>query len=336
MALNQQLYNALQRRYGRVTIQKDGEAMLFRVVRNPMTQKMQINVSSGRGGEDYKLSCPFCNDTRLRLEVSHRWNTTDPATGAYFGASFMHCYNDGCDANIDAPFKRRLMCHDELVENVKAYVVRGQGLVTKAPRDDGVIKAATLPEKCIPIDALDPMHPAVRYLEDPMPEGGRALNLEQVSRVWRLMYCVDDQNAQVAGRIIIPIYYDNMLVGYQARYIGDPPSKEISKYYTMPRTPKNRILYNYDMAKQYPFGVVVEGVTDVWNVGPMGVATLGSSISTKQLQLAQMAWGDHGLIAMYDPDFINAKPKREGDDPPYKRVHDKLFADPTAFKHGVL
>ena len=54
MALNQPLYNALQRVFGRVTIQKDGEAMRYRVVKNLKSQKNQINVSSGQGGEDYK------------------------------------------------------------------------------------------------------------------------------------------------------------------------------------------------------------------------------------------------------------------------------------------
>lgn len=334
MPLNPKLYNALRRLFpDGVKIQKEGEAMRYRVVKNPMTQKNQINVTSG--GEDYKMCCPFCNDTRFRFEVSHRWNTTDPGTKAYFGASFIHCYNDGCDANIDAPFKRRVICHEELVEMVKAYVARGRGLVTKAPREEGAIVKAKLPDKCVPLESLDPGHPAIRYIEDP-PPNGRGLSVAKVVNDWRLMFCFDDPNAQVAGRIIIPFYYEGMLVGWQARYVGEPQTKDIPKYYTMPRTPKNRTLYNYDRAKHYPFGVIVEGVTDVWNVGPMGVATLGSSISIRQLQLATMAWSDHGLVAMYDPDFINAKPRRPGEPPPYQRVRERLLSDPTAFKHGVL
>ena len=333
MALNQQLYRALQRRFGRVLVQKEGEAMNFTTSQDLITKKMRATVRPGCGGEDYKVSCPFCNDTRFRMEVSHRWNTTDELSGCYFGAAFMRCYNDGCDANVDAPFKRRLECHEELVEMLKAYVARGRGLITKAAAESGEIKPAELPDVCMPLDSLDATHPAVRYLEQV-----RQFNIEELSRDWRVMYCPTDPNPQVSGRVIIPIYHNEILVGWQARYIennGVPPSKSVPKYYTMPRTPKSRIMYNYDRAKYQPFGVIVEGVMDAWRVGIHGVAVLGSSLSLSQVQLSRLAWTNHGLVLMYDPEFIKAAPKRPGDQPPYLKIRSRL-SDPTAFKHGVL
>jgi hypothetical protein len=328
MPLNQQLYNALRRRFGRVLLQKDGEAMHYRVVKTA-NGKQQVRVTPARGGEDYKVCCPFCNDNRYRFEVNHRWNSTDPATGVYFGVSFMRCYNNGCDANVDAPFQRRVTCHEELVDMLKAYVARGRGLITKAPTDAGEIKPANLPEKCIPLDALSPGHSALQYLRD------RKFDPYTLSRDWRLMFCIDDPNPLVAGRIIIPIYYNDMLVGWQARFVGNPPSDNIPKYYTMPKTPKSRILYNYDRAKHCKFGVLVEGVTDAWRLGDAGVATLGSSLSVAQVQLAKLAWGKHGVVLMYDPDLILAPRKRPNEPTPYERLKERL-ADPTAFERGVL
>ena len=129
MPLNAGLFRALSNTFTRgVKVQKEGERMSYEVVDHQITGKKIIHVHQGQGGEDYKVCCPFCNDRRIRLEISHRWNTTDPDEGVYFGVAFLRCYNDGCDANVDAPFDRRLTCHEELVEMLKAYIARGHGL----------------------------------------------------------------------------------------------------------------------------------------------------------------------------------------------------------------
>ena len=331
MPLNPKLYRALHRAFTRVHIQKETEPMVFRVAADPMTGKKRIRVAAGRGGEDYKVCCPFCNDRRFRLEISHRWNTTDPDENVYFGVAFLRCYNDGCDANVDAPFHRRLTCHEELVEMLKAYIARGHGLVTARPSMEAELKPMTLPKKCVPLDSLPVDHAAIRYLREE-----RSFDPYQLSQDWRLQYCIDDPNDCVAGRIIIPVYMEGILVGFQARCIGEPPSDNIPKYYTAPSTPRNRLLYNYDRAKFGKFGVLVEGPTDAWRVGTSAaVAPLGSSVSMVQIQLMKLAWGDNGVVVMLDPEYVK-KPRRRPDTPsPYERLMEQL-RDPTAFTNGVM
>lgn len=329
MPLNPSLHRALNATFKRgVKIQKDGEGMAYKVITSQITQKQLINVSPGRGGEDYKVCCPFCNDTRFRLEISHRWNTRDQATNAYFGAAFMRCYNDGCDMNPDSPWRRRRDCHDRMVDMTKPYIARNQPIVHEEPVRPP--RPMTLPDKCIPINNLDASHQAIKYLE------GRQFGIDYLFQSFSLLYCLDDPNPMVSGRIIIPVYMNLQLVGWQARFIGDDlPSDNVPKYYTAPGMQRNQTLYNYDNAKGFNLGVLVEGPTDVWRVGNSGVAPLGSSVSSTQIQLMQTAWKAGGLILMLDPDYVS-KPRRQVDTPtPYERLK-TMLSDPTVFKSGML
>jgi len=328
MPLNPGLFRSLTKVFKRgVKVQKDGEHMVYSVLDSQITGKPQIHVSPGQGGEDYKVCCPFCNDTRFRLEISHRWNTTDEATDAYFGMAFIHCYNDGCDMNSDAPWRRRLDGHEKMVEMTKPYIARNRPIVYEEPlREKRPIK---LPDKCLPIVNLSVDHHAIKYLED------RRFDIEYLFRCFRVLYCLDDPNPMVAGRIIIPCYMREQLVGWQARCIGEPESDNVPKYYTAPGTQRNQILYNYDNAKGFNFVVLVEGPTDVWRVGNAGVASLGSAVSRSQIQLLQVAWKDGWVGLMLDPEYVK-KPRKEPLVPsPYEKLRTTL-SNPTAFKRGML
>jgi len=329
MPLNPGLFRSLSNVFKRgVKIQKEGEGMGYRVVTSQLTGKQQIVVSPGRGGEDYKVCCPFCSDTRWRLEISHRWNTRDDDTGAYFGAGFLRCYNDGCDLNPDAPWRKRVDCHEQLVSMTKPYIARHRPITYEEPLREK--KPIALPDKCLPIINLDASHHAAQYLRQ------RNFDPQYLFDNFRVLFCLDDPNPMVAGRIIIPFYMNGELVGWQARYCQEAPlTPNVPKYYTCPGTQRNQTLYNYDIAKQYPFGVLVEGPTDAWRVGPMCVASMGSAVSRTQIQLLQVAWAKGSIILMLDPDYIN-KPRKEPMVPtPYEQLRDTLAA-PTAFENGML
>lgn len=328
MPLNQSLYRALSNTFKRgVKVQKEGERMAYKVIRSQIDGKNHIVVLPGQGGEDYKVCCPFCNDMKFRLEISHRWNTRDDASNVYFGVAFIRCYNDGCNLNPDAPRARRLDCHAQLVEMTKPYISRHRPIIQEAPARER--KPITLPDKCLPIVNLDASHPATSYLEK------RGFRIDELFNTFRILYCIDDPNPMVAGRIVIPVYMNTQLVGWQARFIGNPPSDNIPKYYTAPGTQRNQILYNYDIAKAYNFGVLVEGPTDVWRIGHAAVAALGSSVSITQIQLMQVAWHEGGVILMLDPDYVK-KPRKDPNTPsPYEQLRMRL-SDPTAFSAGVL
>ena len=328
MPLNEKLIRALTRDFGDVKVAKEGEAMSYKIVPDPVNGGKHISVQYS--GEEYRICCPFCSDTRNRLWINHRWNTTDPATNYYFGVGHICCFNDGCDINQFSDRETRRKCHDMLVRQMKPYMRRGMGLQPKATKKRE-IKAVKLPEKCIPLDTLPDNHPAIAYLRDDRGYDPYAKAIE-----WQLQYCATDENPLVANRIIIPINYNGMLIGWQARYIGDkPPSDNIPKYYTMPGTPKNQLLYNYDRAKATRFGVIVEGATDVWQVGRQGVALLGSSVSPQQARLIAATWGKTGICVLVDPDLVLKMRKKAHVPTEYEKIRDALLK-PGLFAWGAL
>jgi DNA primase len=65
---------------------------------------------------------------------------------------------------------------------------------------------------------------------------------------------------------------------------------------------KGQLLYNYDQALRQPLVVVVEGVTDVWKVGPAGVALFGKSASPEQARLLAAGWHGKPEVVLLDAD----------------------------------
>jgi hypothetical protein len=116
-----------------------------------------------------------------------------------------------------------------------------------------------------------------------------------------------------------------VLVGWQARYVGKPPGSNIPKYLTSRGFHKSAWLYNYDTAKDFSFGVIVEGVTDVWRVGERAVAIFGKNISSTQARLAKAAWCEGSLGICLD----------SGEDESMERSHE-LMGDRVSFRGGVF
>ena len=296
MPLNDKLRSALLKTFGSVRITSEGECADFTTATDPESGRVYATIDRDRRGEQYAICCPFCGDARFRLYISHRWNTTDPATGARFGKQLVHCFNAGCDLSDGALSHERCQAIGNLESMLRPYVARAMSLyVVRTPAR--AIEKARLPGNCVPITQLPETHPAIVYLLD------RGFIPAWLEQAFNVMFCCEDKGASASGRIIIPIHHGDELVGWQARYVGEPPADYIPKYLNMPGLPKNRVVYNYDNAKRTAFGVIVEGATDVWRVGPQAVAIFGSSISSRQVELASAAWGQTG-VALLAPNVV--------------------------------
>lgn len=86
-------------------------------------------------------------------------------------------------------------------------------------------------------------------------------------------------------RIIIPIYWDGGLVSFQAR---DITNKSDLKYLACPKRRekihhKNILYGKEEMWKNYGGLIIVEGVTDVWRLGPCSIATFGIEFKMEQV-----------------------------------------------------
>ncbi len=126
----------------------------------------------------------------------------------------------------------------------------------------------------------------------------------QLSHRLGLGYCfVGDRQFRLAsGRLIIPIHSNGKPVGWQARYLGNPPDKNVPKYLTMTGFKKTQYLYNLDTARKYPYVIVCEGCTDVWRVGPNAVALFGKTLSPTQRLLLGTHWSKGAVVVLLDSD----------------------------------
>ena len=98
-------------------------------------------------------------------------------------------------------------------------------------------------------------------------------------------------------RIIAPIYHKGHLVSYQGRDITDRAKLKYKACKAENELiPHKHLLYGLNHAQGHSI-VVVEGITDVWRLGPGAVATFGIEWSTEQALLLK----DYARVfIMYD------------------------------------
>lgn len=301
--LNPTLYAFLKRQYGRVRVSNQG--MRYRASRTQTERPIE-------SGEEYVVCCPKCGDRRFRLSVNHMFGETANGTQLWH---LVNCFNENC---MVAPEMRdryedylAWMVDDSTARPTASYACDTWSLddvLAECRKNLALVGGVTR------VDALAADHPAVLYLR------GRGYDAQELGRRYAVGYCHNtDYRWRLAHRrLIIPVLYKGEYVGWQARAI--PGVSKLTqnerkassawpynepKYWTSPGTRKSYFLYNYDQAALEKTGVIVEGVTDAWRVGPSGVAILGCRLSPYQAQLAATAWGGGTghIILIGDPGF---------------------------------
>lgn len=289
--LNPKLYAALEAAFGTTLIANEGEERLVEYTVD-MSRPGRHLARTFRGGEEYRVSCPFCNDTRQRLYVNHSYGVYDPKTRSH-NYYLVHCFNEDCLGDSDN--RTELTCRLQLDGTA------GVRLCPRTVDRAAPLQQARAPGLLTPLHRLPPDHHACAYLK------ARGFDPAQLSERLGVSYC--GVTSPVLGtlatnRIYVPFHQDGVLIGWQARFIGerDWSVSNIPKYFTMPGMRKSQHLYNLDVARAYPFVAVVEGVTDVWAVGPPAVALLGKTASPHQHDLLRRYWAAGTVCVLLDAD----------------------------------
>ena len=285
--LNPALFEALKREFGEVRVGDRGTAMNGRHVRYPGGQ---VRLVTSTSGEYYKVCCPFCNDTRFRLWINHRWGVRDPVTESRHRWAAI-CYNEAClalEENRVALIKRTSWYHRSA----------GEGRVTIRPGqivDHG--RPKPLPADFVRLDALKRGHPARKYVK------GRGFSPDKVAARWGVGYSADGPfPGRGVGRLVIPIYrvVDGTaeVWGWQARTLVD--CDHLPKYFTVPDLKKSALLYGAERVKPGTGPVAVcEGPIDVGRFGKDAVALVGNHASDYQVRLlCRLAAGRRLVVAL--------------------------------------
>lgn len=288
--LNPGLYKALIDRFGSVRVTNPGIPMKFDTVLdilNPSQKRTNIET----WGETYRVCCPKCGDRRFRLLINHRYGTVDKESGIWFSNNVIKCFNENCDLfNFMDHLKHYISKYD-----TKIIPIGSNALDMTA--------AAPPPGDCIPLRSLQKDGEVHSYLRSRKGGGFDPLELENK---YHVCYCTKGSTdyPMMTGRIVLPIYYHKVLVGWQGRVPGEVVQP---KYYTMPGFPKSRVLYNLDKARQKPLVIVCEGIFDVFRVGDPGVCIFGHAPSQFQQQLLFNYCGHGAIAVMFDSDDPDAQ-----------------------------
>lgn len=288
LPLNPSLHRLLLREFHEVRIANEGEAMVAHYGRRATSGEEELLVETT--GEQYKVNCPRCNDTRFRLYIGHMWGVKDEKGKKNLW--LMYCQNENCWTR----YEDREAFYDRITST---WGIRAFTRIRKGATLDNENRIASLPGPCYPLHTLDNSHPAISYLTD------RGFNTQQLGRFWRVSYCPESPFYLARNRIVAPVYVAGHLRGWQCRHIGDLPKSsgdKIPKWWTDPGMKKRQWLYNYDNAIRCHTGVVVEGPSSAWGCGPMAVATFGSSVSESQLQLLARGFAGRSICWLWDPD----------------------------------
>ena len=108
----------------------------------------------------------------------------------------------------------------------------------------------------------------------------RGFNWRRLERIWHVKGI--GIAAKLKWRIYIPIYFHGQVVSWTTRSISNTATvRYVSAGVEEESIPHKELLYGEDLARLSI--VVVEGIPDVWRIGPGAVGTFGTNYSTAQV-----------------------------------------------------
>src|SRR5262249_2177851 len=140
----------------------------------------QLRSSRVCSGEEYLLSCPFCNDQGAHLSVSHLYGVPDKDTDSP-NLHLAHCFRRDC---LDNPDNRHQLAVRVLGGLAHDNRTRGQHLPSPAQieEQEGPIEPVELPKPFTPLVDLPPTHAAYQFL------WGRGFEVRELWETWGVGY----------------------------------------------------------------------------------------------------------------------------------------------------
>lgn len=244
-------------------------------------------------GESYVVRCPFCDDKKYHLYISHNYLKNIPGLETF---NLWKCFRRDCQNDYENRLALyKLICGIPDSEN-KSKPDDQQNCQSAVEKKNKKFIMQLLNLTDLPVS-----HYAVEYLIN------RKFDPIELERIWKVTYCHYHRGSgpSVSGRIVIPVIENKKIVGIQARACLDT---QFPKYLTLFRKSEHVYgIHAIEILKNPKVIAIFEGVTDVWRFGPGGIAIFGKDLSTTQLSKIV------SLIETYHIDRVVAI--ADGDDP---------------------
>lgn len=297
---NPGLYTALKEVCGKVHLSSEGDRAVYRAENQTaldMGKAKPYPVWDVKGGERYIARCPFCGREKLWVSYLAGCSLTVQERVIDFSRGLIICYR--CRFDED-PIRRQMFWdkleaagyrgnHREIKETEEARIVYGS-----MEADD--VEVIPLPVS-VPLSSTQCPATVTQYLL------GRGIDPVDLAKCTGCLW--SDRPLGLShpsvGRIIFPVWQNRVMVGWQGRALdNDIKGTSIPKYYFPKGGTKERWLYNIDTARWSSVGVLVEGVFDVYKVGPAGVGQFGKVTGLHQLKTLSDVWGDRAVVIIPD------------------------------------
>jgi hypothetical protein len=234
------------------------------------------------------VRCPFCHDTSNHL-------------GFNLNREYFNCWKCGKKPMKSALSRVLAVPESKVIPILRQYDYQGHSTTRKAEPAQIGSRKFKLPIGTGPIEA-----PHKRYLRK------RGFDPNQIAEDWGILGT--GPNGLLDGisykyRIIVPIIWDGRIVSFQAR---DYTNRQMIRYRTCSKEREiihhKHILYGNQEKWNPEFGICVEGVTDVWRMGPESFATFGTEYKPQQVR--QMKFFKRIVVLFDYEDMAQARAER--------------------------
>lgn len=230
-----------------------------------------------------QIHCPFCLG-------SHGWHL-----GFHIASGAIRCWRCGTHSQIDL-IKKIAHCNFKTAREIQREYKASRHTRTANANRESIVNVKVHSETKWPLGTTELTERHRRYLER------RKFDPDKLIETWDLRAV--GPIGKYKWRIIAPIYFKGKMVSYQGR---DITNKAEAKYKACPKSDEviehQTILYGYDEAPE-DVCILVEGIVDVWRLGPGAVCCFGTSFTTSQINL--LAKRFRKVYVMFDMDEDNA------------------------------
>ena len=210
--------------------------------------------------------------------------------------NYFSCFHCG-GVSLEYTLSKILNLHMSQVRVlVKEYSIKTSRGNVKKNRLEGIsTKPLELPSYTLPLTSRHK-----RYLKE------RGFRPTQLIKKWKLLSTGPFSkldNTIYKFRIVIPIYWNNILVSFQTRdYTGkNDKLRYIACTKEREKIHHKHIVYGLNLPKKKGGRIiVVEGVVDAWRFRGYAVATFGIAYTVEQVSILRKSFDE--LIIMFDPD----------------------------------
>jgi len=276
--LNPDLYTRLCDAFGRANVKVNyagdpGGWRKMRYVSDHFDGHKLSKDEGESGGEEFVVDCPFCGDTRKRLQINHRFGTEDPYCEKVITWT-MNCFNEACHEDWE---NRKELLNSILYGEEGCLMINKDAKVK--PRREGKLVLPKGMQNIHTLAMTKPEHPAVQFC------WSRSFDTQVLAERYGVAYCPSLVVTSVAQRLVAPFWSKKEgkveLTGWTARAVT--PDFEGPKW-RHSYSAIGGVVYGLGEAMQEDVLVAVEGPGDKWGVGRAGAACFGKKVTSQKLR----------------------------------------------------